>query len=406
MKKVNVLRVFLASPGDVKAEREMIFTLKDDLDVLIGKDKNIKFEIINWERNTYPGKGEDAQDVINEQIGDEYDIFIGIFWQRFGTPTNRHESGTVEEYENAKIKYENDSDNTHILMYFKTQEVDLYSIDLEQFSKVKEFKNRIAKEEGIYYSTFDKTEDLKNLIQLNLSNLIRDKFSKKRKINSSKNLKKQKLSYELPEKLDKYELLAKKIDEGNYNIEYENLLEDIGNTTGFLYDLVSSITKISDIMKFFTLKTTEKTKQFDRVNNIKDEKLKLSRTKKISNDYSLDLDKYSEDFENILPEFKEAINNSIQSYSEIVMKTVNLKGFDDELKNEVLLSLPEFLKSVEGAIDGTASLLESFTKTNIHLTSKLSSAKRRAELATNNIFKELLNLRKLLKQLLDDNNLI
>lgn len=53
MKKVNVLRIFLASPGDVKAEREMIFALKEDLDLLIGKDKNIKFEIVNWERICY-----------------------------------------------------------------------------------------------------------------------------------------------------------------------------------------------------------------------------------------------------------------------------------------------------------------------------------------------------------------
>lgn len=120
MKKVNVLRIFLASPSDVKAEREMIFVLKEDLDQLIGMDKNIKFEIVNWERNTYPGKGIDAQDVINQQINNEYDIFIGIFWQRFGTPTNRYESGTLEEYENAKKKYENDKENTHIMMYFKT----------------------------------------------------------------------------------------------------------------------------------------------------------------------------------------------------------------------------------------------------------------------------------------------
>jgi hypothetical protein len=94
MKKMNVLRIFLASPSDVKAERDMIFALKDDLDLIIGQDKNLKFDIINWERNTYPGKGDDAQAVINGQINNEYDIFLGIFWQRFGTPTNRFESGS------------------------------------------------------------------------------------------------------------------------------------------------------------------------------------------------------------------------------------------------------------------------------------------------------------------------
>ena|SRR3989337_1199459 len=33
------------------------------------------------ETHTYPGIGEDAQDVINKQIDDDYDIFIGLMWK-------------------------------------------------------------------------------------------------------------------------------------------------------------------------------------------------------------------------------------------------------------------------------------------------------------------------------------
>ncbi|QBA22652.1 hypothetical protein EU348_16270 [Chryseobacterium indologenes] len=403
MKKVNVLRIFLASPGDVKAEREMIFALKEDLDLLIGKDKNIKFEIVNWERNTYPGKGTDAQDVINEQINGEYDVFIGIFWQRFGTPTSRYESGTLEEYENAKKKYENDKENTHIMMYFKTEgSLNIYDIDVEQLKKVKSFKDRISKEDGLLYSEFEKTEDLKNLVQINLANLVRDKFSKKkRSIRKSPQQNKN----SVPKKLDtdKYELLAMKIDKGDYNIEIENFLEDVEKTNGFLSDLASSTNKLTLVMNFFSTKTSERTKQLNRINNIKDERLRLTKAKKVSNDYADDLDKYSEDFETLLPEFKDSISNSIQSYSEIIYKTINSNSFDENNKNQLLENLPNFISSVETAIEGTADFLETFTKTNTHLTSKYSTAKRRAELATNNVFKELIRTKKLLQQLLDDN---
>lgn len=404
MKKVNVLRIFLASPGDVKAEREMIFALKEDLDLLIGKDKNIKFEIVNWERNSYPGKGTDAQEVINEQINDEYDVFIGIFWQRFGTPTSRYESGTLEEYENAKKKYENDKENTHIMMYFKTEgNHNIYDIDLEQLKKVKDFKVRISKEDGILYSEFEKTEDLKNLAQINLANLVRDKFAKKKRIvKKTLQQKKNSDSTKITD-ADKYELLAMKIDKGDYNIEMENFLEDIEKTNGFLSDLASSTNKLTLVMNFFTTKTSEKTKQLNRINNIKDERLRLTKAKKVSNDYADDLDKYSEDFETLLPEFKDSISNSIQSYSEIIYKTINSNSFDENKKNELLENLPNFISSVETAIEGTADFLETFTKMNTHLTSKYSTAKRRAELATNNVFKEMIRTKKLLKQLLDDN---
>lgn len=342
--------------------------------------------------------------VINEQINGEYDVFIGIFWQRFGTPTSRYESGTLEEYENAKKKYENDKENTHIMMYFKTEgNPNIYDIDIEQLKKVKSFKDRISKEDGVLYFEFEKTEDLKNLAQINLANLVRDKFSKKkrnvRKSPSQKNV--SSLTKEVD--VDKYELLAMKIDKGDYNIEFENFLEDIEKTNSFLSDLASSTNKLTLVMNFLTTKTSERTKQLNRINNIKDERLRLIKAKKVSNEYANDLDKYSEDFETLLPEFRESISNSIQSYSEIIYKTINSNSFDENNKNELLGNLPIFISSVETAIEGTADFLDTFTKTNTHLTSKYSTAKRRAELATNNVFKELIRTKKLLKQLLDDN---
>lgn len=398
MKKVSVLRIFLASPSDVKAERQMFFALKEELDFLVGKDKNIKFEIVNWEKNTYPGKGDDAQDVINNQIDNQYDVFLGIFWQRFGTPTNRYESGTMEEYENAKAKYEMDKDNTHIMMYFKTEgNQNVYDIDLEQFQKVKNFRQRISEEDGILFSEFEKTEDFRNLALLHISNLVSQKFSRKKPVAKRKIISKKNDKI-IDNTSDKYELLAMKIDKGDYTLEFENFIEDVEKTVGFFSDLTTTTNKLTVAMNFFTTKTGERTKQLNRVKTIKDERLKLSKAKQISNEYALDLDKYSEDFETLLPEFREAISNSIQSYSEIVLKAINSNTLDEAGKDELLENIPVFAESVDGAIEGTASFLETFTKMNTHFTSKFSTAKRRAELATNNMFKELLRTKKLLKE--------
>lgn len=155
-------------------------------------------------------------------------------------------------------------------------------------------------------------------------------------------------------------------------------------------------------MNFFSTKTRERTSQFNRVNIIKDERLRISKAKKIANEYSLDLDKYSEDFENLLPEFREAISNSIQAYTEIILKSISSDIFDEDSKNELLENIPSFLSSVEVSIDGTADFLETFTQMKISLTTKFSTSKRRAELATNNIFKELIRTRNLLRNLLEE----
>jgi hypothetical protein len=44
-----------------------------------------------------PQIGPRPQQVINDQIG-EYDLFVGMMWNRFGTPTDVAASGTEEEF--------------------------------------------------------------------------------------------------------------------------------------------------------------------------------------------------------------------------------------------------------------------------------------------------------------------
>ena len=59
---------------------------------------DFRIESKKWEKDVFPAFGEDSQDVINKQIGTDYNIFVGIMWKKFGTPTSRAESGTEEEF--------------------------------------------------------------------------------------------------------------------------------------------------------------------------------------------------------------------------------------------------------------------------------------------------------------------
>ena len=82
-----VVQVFVASPSDVTNEREQLETLIFETNKIWGRTLGVIFELIKWENDVRPAFGSDPQSVINSQIGDDYDIFIGILWGKFGTKT-------------------------------------------------------------------------------------------------------------------------------------------------------------------------------------------------------------------------------------------------------------------------------------------------------------------------------
>lgn len=234
---------------------------------------------------------------------------------------------------------------------------------------------------------------------------MRDKFTSKKRTSVKKNVNGNNIKEIKKDDFDKYEILAQKIDEGKYNIEYEEIIEKSEEVGGLFTELSHKTSQITDSVNFLGTKMNEKTKQIDRIINIKDERLRLNKGKKISNDLALDMDKYSDDLESLVPEFTNVLNRSIDSYTSIILKTIDSTALDENIKNDIHSNLPIFVESLDNAIDGTASFLESFTKLHTHLTSKFSTSKRRAELETNNFFKALINARKILKKLIDDNNI-
>ena len=95
---------------------------------------NVVFEVIDWKTHVAPGMG-GPREVINKQIGN-YDIFVGIMWKRFGTPTGLAESGTEEEFNTACANWEQ-FQRPRILFYFnKTPYMPDDESESEQFDKV------------------------------------------------------------------------------------------------------------------------------------------------------------------------------------------------------------------------------------------------------------------------------
>ena len=108
---VKKYRVLISCPCDVydKFEKQIIEAI-NDVNYHLGKKvthndglfQKAEIEPVYWGKDGVAeySQGQDAQEVLNRQIIDEtLDGTIGIFYRRLGTPTERYDSGTIEELE-------------------------------------------------------------------------------------------------------------------------------------------------------------------------------------------------------------------------------------------------------------------------------------------------------------------
>ena len=100
--------VFLASPGDVGAERQYVRKFFDEYNRHTAHIWNARFEVIGWDTDSTIGVGR-PQELINQQTLEKYRdslaLVVGIMAQRFGSPSGKAESGTKEEFDSAMASH-------------------------------------------------------------------------------------------------------------------------------------------------------------------------------------------------------------------------------------------------------------------------------------------------------------
>ena len=84
----------------------------------------------------------DPQAIVSSQLAGEYEVFIGILWMRFGTPTAHSDSGTLDEFEEAIAKHKKDSSSVSVMFYFKDTPRAPMDIETEQLKKVQDFRKK------------------------------------------------------------------------------------------------------------------------------------------------------------------------------------------------------------------------------------------------------------------------
>jgi len=169
------LKVLLSSPGDVKEERDNFTKIIDSVnEALSESESNIRLEAVMWEKDAYPSLGLGGpQTVVNQQIGvDQCDIFLGILWTRFGTPTEVAGSGTEEEFNIAFLRIIDDPNQLRILFYFRDPATFDGEIDEDQFERVVKFKEK-TQTQGLIWN-YDGVEQFNEAVKTHLLRHARD----------------------------------------------------------------------------------------------------------------------------------------------------------------------------------------------------------------------------------------
>lgn len=167
MKTKEVIKVFISSPNDLGPERKFCKSIVEEkMNALLSDRFNVELEAYLWEDDVSNlGKGL-PQKRIPSMEG--YQLYLGMLWQRIGTPTGTYDengveypSGTIAEYAEA-CKCMSPDD---IIFLRKIKQVPSNDDDgqLEQVAKFFDSWNFKDKNAGIY-GKFKNNNELENYL--------------------------------------------------------------------------------------------------------------------------------------------------------------------------------------------------------------------------------------------------
>lgn len=364
--QVTVLRVFVASPGDVSEERAVLEEVVQNINLVLGDSVGIRFELIKWETHSYPGFGEDAQDVINKQVSDDYDIFIGIMWTRFGTATGRAQSGTQEEFERAYNRFKADPNIMDILLYFKTAGKDLDQIDVDQLALVKKYMEKAAKLGG-YYFRFKDADEFQRLAHLHLQRIAQNWTRKQAKHTQ----------------IEEHGTTEQRRRQKSNEIEESTVIDD-SEEYGLLDHAVIFEDKFS-VVEVYMTKIAESTDMLGvkinaRVAQMEDirsrESSDLKNLKRVTNLTAGDMITYSEEIEPQVRIFKTNFEQGVDAMLSYLGMMAEEENFDRRDVENNLSSVRELMGSMSEAGEAMSEMSK-IVKSLPRLTKEFNSSKRR-----------------------------
>ena len=138
--QLTVYRVFLSSPSDVAAEREHALQVQDRVNSAFALPRRRLLHVGVWE-HLVPRFGR-TQDRLNLLV-DECDLFVGLLYKRWGTPTGDFSSGFEEEFVRAEQR-RLETRRPEIAVFFKTLTDADEAAGGEDLDRIRQFKESVS----------------------------------------------------------------------------------------------------------------------------------------------------------------------------------------------------------------------------------------------------------------------
>ena len=352
-----------------------------------GRAASARLHLITWEEDTRPGVGEDAQDVVNKQIGDDYDLFVGIMWTRFGTPTGRAGSGTEEEFSRAYDRFAATPDALRILFYFKTSAPPLLrDIDAAQLKAVQSFQASL-REKGVKYGEFNNVEDFKTVLAIHLSDELRE-------------WEQQKWGKDVTRPVAP---VTEKISvEGDDEAEDEGFLDLIEVSEDRMAKGQEALRKMAEAITEMGSRVQGRADEIHRLNDESERsQVSVRHLKRVNNQAAEDIEECTARLEIHLPVFSEAFNVAFGSMGKAA--TLWYSSIPEDQRD--LQPIASLLQVIPSLRDGVSSSLESMrtfgdtVKGIPRATTSLNRAKRKLSRVIDRVEVELASANELATEL-------
>ena len=136
----TVFPILIAGPSDVTDEMDAAELAVSNWNDGHASAMGLMMEARTWRTHGAPELGEDAQAILNRQMGDHCDAIIAIFGTRMGTPTPRALSGTAEEIDRFVAA------GKRVMVYFSSGPIPREGFSAEQYRRLRISRKPCASE--------------------------------------------------------------------------------------------------------------------------------------------------------------------------------------------------------------------------------------------------------------------
>ncbi|UJS27810.1 hypothetical protein L2Z53_00170 [Macrococcoides canis] len=223
-------KMLLSCPSDLNKFYQLIKLRMETINKILISAYSSYIEVVHWTEDTYPASGDSPQNIINSQLVKESDFLVSMFWTKFGSPTEKYNSGTEQEI------FEAIAEKKQVFLYFSNEPIPPNKIDSKEFEKINNFRESIS--DKAYYNTFNSENEFLDKLQIHIMAYFNDlrKKNENKKISSKLNI----------------------MSNNNGSTNSDFILKDFQNTDRILKERRDKIkSKMHDIMELMKLDSFE-----------------------------------------------------------------------------------------------------------------------------------------------------